>query len=150
MFATACANVEQPRPSPVTGACVRSFRAVLTAWEANSRERVPEECAFLDAEYELELLGPEDNVSCSGEPLARGLVQIGCTRPELRLISLLDRGDDQVAMVDASVHEWLHATLDCVLGDPDYEHLRAGVWAAYGPQSTEMQAFANAEIGECL
>lgn len=148
LLATACASERAaPTPNAPTGACVRSFRAVLEAWETLSRTRVPEECAFLDAEYNVVLA--RDIPECEGEPIGVNEQTAACTLPAQRTILILDALDD-LQRLDMSVHEWIHALSDCVYGDPDTEHLRAGLWVRFGTQSTEAQAFAGTEPGECL
>ena len=54
------------------------------------------------------------------------------------------------ALVDTSVHEWIHALAQCVDGAMDVDHLRGELWGDYGGESVEIQAQASAEIGECL
>ena len=136
------------RPA-ITHACVRSFYAVSQAWEAASGKPVPIECSLLDLEYDVQVVDDDAVIPCVVDPSA-GLLQVGCTRVDERVIYILG-GRDDVTMVDTSVHEWLHALADCVLGDPDREHLRAGIWVMRnGAASAETQAMASAEIGECL
>lgn len=43
----------------ITGACQRSFRPTLEAWE-NALGRVPSECAYLDTEYSVQVLPAAD------------------------------------------------------------------------------------------
>jgi hypothetical protein len=121
----------------VTRACVRSFPTTLQAWEA-VYGRVPRQCEFLDREYSVQLVEVAD-MPC---PHVVGLV--GCTEPSTRAMYLL-RGRDDLATLDTSIHEWIHALSDCVFGDVDREHARPRLW-----DSIEAQAQASAEVGECL
>ena len=146
---SACATDHEPTEPSLTGVCVRSFRAVLEAWETNARERVPDECAFLDAEYRVSLAS--EMPECEGEPIGVNETVAGCTLPEQHAILIQDQLDE-LQRLDISIHEWIHALANCVYGDPDNEHLRAGLWLVFGAQSTEGQAFgsASAQPGECL
>jgi hypothetical protein len=131
--------------SGITRACYRSFAPTLVAWE-DALVRVPERCAYLDKLYTVQLANTGE-IPCTTE--ASNQTVAGCTTPEDHTIYLLASGDN-VQMTDTSVHEWVHALADCVDGDRDADHLRAELWADYGPNSVEAQAQASAEIGECL
>jgi hypothetical protein len=133
-------------PQEITGACQRSFRPALEAWEAELG-RVPAECAYLDTQYTVEVL-PASELPC--DPPGPGELVTGCTVQPLQAIYLL--GDrTNVELVDTSVHEWLHALADCVDGDMDRYHVRVELWEELsGPDSVVVQAQAGAEIGECL
>jgi hypothetical protein len=148
MLALALALVACGSPTPdepgITDACVRSFRPTLKAWEA-ALGRVPEGCAYLDAEYVVQIVSA-DEMPCA--PEASTELVIGCTVPG-DAIYLLE-GRDVVQLVDTSVHEWVHVLAYCVDGDLDRYHLRAGLWALYGAETVELQAQASAEIGQCL
>lgn len=139
----ACGPSAPPAPS-ITGACARSFRPTLEAWEAQLGH-VPDECAYLDTQYDVQLVDREAQLPCPAPAVNETLV--GCTQG--KTIYLL-RGRDDVELVDTSVHEWVHALAQCVYGDPDADHLRAGLWALYGAESVEIQAQASAQIGRCL
>ncbi|HYC44486.1 MAG TPA: hypothetical protein VED01_03280 [Burkholderiales bacterium] len=143
LLAMACAPAPSDEPA-ITAACVRSFRPTLAAWES-VHGRVPEDCAYLDAELDVQLAS-EDEIPCA--PEASTELVVGCMVPG-DAIYLLE-GRDDVQLVDTSVHEWVHALAHCVDGDADRYHLRGELWAQYGPESVELQAQASAEIGECL
>lgn len=133
-------------PQEITGACQRSFRPTLEAWEAELG-RVPAECAYLDSEYSVEVL-PADELPC--DPAGPGELVTGCVVPSLRAIYLLS-GRTNVELVDTSVEEWIHAIADCADGDLDRFHVRVELWEALsGADSVEIRAQASAEIGECL
>lgn len=138
-----CEPADPPAEPGITGACVRSFRPTLEAWEAEFG-RVPEECAYLDAELDVQL-GSEAEIPCA--PEASTELVVGCLHGDV--IYLLEGRDDGL-LVDTSVHEWTHALARCVDGDPDRYHLRGELWAQYGPETVELQAQASAEIGACL
>jgi hypothetical protein len=142
----ACAPAAPDEQQTITGACQRSFRPTLEAWEAELG-RVPAECAYLDTEYSVEVL-PASELPC--DPPGPGELVTGCTVQPLQAIYLL--GDrTNVELVDTSVHEWLHALADCVDGDMDRHHARVELWDELsGAESVEIQAQASAEIGECL
>lgn len=139
----ACESSQPATETVITGTCIRSFRAVLEAWEA-ARGRVPEECAYLDADYDVELVGAGE-LPC--EPAGPGGKLVGCTQGQV--IYLL-RGRDELDLVDSSAHEWIHALSDCVDGTLDAEHLRSDLWIEYGADTIEAQALAGVEIGKCL
>ena len=139
----ACAPTPTDAPTSVSGACQRSFRPTLEAWEA-ARGRVPDTCAYLDAEYAVQLV-EQGELPC--DAAGDNELLVGCTQGDT--IYLL-RGRDNVQLVDTSVHEWVHALADCVYGDVDRDHLRAGLWALDGAETVELQAQASAEIGRCL
>lgn len=145
----ACAP-SAPAKTEVTHACSRSFAAVLDAWngaaETAGTNRAPDECTFLDTQYDV---SQADGITCDAEPHGDNEHVVGCTFPETHEIVIWN-GLDDAAAVDTSVHEWIHALANCVLGDPDAEHLRAGLWAQFGANSVEIQASAAAQIGECL
>lgn len=141
---TACAPAAPDDGPSITGACVRSFRPTLEAWEMYA-VRVPAECAYLDGELDV-VLASKAEIPCTTE--ASTELVIGCYQPG-DAIYLLE-GRDAVQLVDTSVHEWVHALADCVLGYPDILHLRADLWAQYGTETVELQAQASAEIGACL
>lgn len=149
LLLTACDPPTTPvEPAPsggVTDACVRSFRPTLEAWEA-ANGRVPDVCAYLDTQYTVELV-PASELPCVSE--ADNELVVACTQPEEHAIYLLE-GRDQLALLDSSVHEWLHAIEDCAHGDRDREHLRAGVWTQGGAGSVEVTAQAAALTGTCL
>lgn len=132
----------------ITGACTRSFGAVLEAWNMLV-DRAPESCADLDGSYDVALSSEAEATAACGAPDQSDELVIGCTVPEAKTIYLL-AGRDNVQLVDTSVHEWVHAEAACALGDPDRDHLRARLWAVYGAESVETQAQAAAQIGECL
>jgi hypothetical protein len=140
----ACAPVADEMPGVSSGACVRSFRPTLEAWES-SLGRVPSKCAYLDTEYSVQLVSASD-IPCDMEP---GGIVVGCTVQPGQEIYLLN-GRTQSALVDTSVHEWTHALAQCVFGNMDREHLRAWLWAPYGAGSIEIQAQASAVVGPCL
>ncbi len=133
-----------PHDPGITGACTRSFRPTLEAWEAQLGH-VPDECAYLDTQYDVRLVDQQAQLPCPTPAANETLV--GCTQGET--IYLL-RGRDDVELVDTSVHEWVHALAQCVYGDPDADHLRAQLWGVYGAESIETQAQAAAQIGRCL
>ena len=139
----ACESSPPATETVITGGCVRSFRAVLEAWEAEFG-RVPEECAYLDADYDLQLVG-SDELPCP--PAGPGGKLVGCTQG--KVIYLL-RGRDDLDLIDTSAHEWIHALSDCVDGALDADHLRSQLWIDYGADSIEAQALASVEIGKCL
>ena len=143
----ACAADDPPDDSQaITGACQRSFRPTLDAWEA-ALGRVPEECAYLDGEYSVQVL-PASELPC--DPPGPGELVTGCTVQPLQAIYLLG-GRTNVELVDTSVHEWVHALADCVDGDMDRYHVRVELWEELsGPDSVVIQAQASAEIGACL
>lgn len=136
-------------PGSITGACVRSFRPTLEAWETRFG-RAPEGCAYLDTQVDVQLVAAED-MPCDDEP---GSIVVGCT-----VLDADDGSNDAIyllegrllsQLVDTSVHEWVHVLAACVDGDIDADHLRARLWATYGAETVELQAQASAEIGECL
>jgi hypothetical protein len=135
---------DEPEESGITGACVRSFRPTLQEWEA-VQGRVPEDCAYLDMVYTVQLASREE-IPCEME---EGSQTIGCTQPEEQAIYLLE-GRTASQLVDSSVHEWVHALADCVDGDRDRFHLRGELWNQYGTDTVEFQAQWMAEIGSCL
>lgn len=141
---TASCDPSKPSVPVITGACTRSFRPTLEAWEA-VRGRVPETCAYLDTVYAVQLVS-EAEIPCEKE--TNGLI-VGCTQPEERTIYLL-KGRSASELVDTSVHEWVHALADCVDGDRDTNHLRGELWGDYGVDAIEVQAQAAAVIGGCL
>lgn len=147
-LATACLPAaDEPAPDAgegIANACMRSFPPTLEAWQAQFG-RVPSECAYLDAWYTVQLVDASEipAAACEPEP---GLV--ACTSPGERTIYLV-RGRDDVALVDSSVHEWVHAIARCVNGDADRGHSRAGLWAPYG-ESVEVQGQASAVVGTCV
>lgn len=145
LLLAACANDDQPSPTEtvITGACNRSFRAVLEAWELEFG-RVPEPCAFLDAEYPVQVV-TADELPCDRAPAGAELV--GCLHDGV--IYLL-RGRSELELIDSSVHEWIHALAACVDGTPDELHVRGELWIDYGPDTIEAQALASVEIGKCL
>jgi hypothetical protein len=134
---------EPPDEPGIMGACERSFRPTLKAWEAELG-RVPEGCAYLDAEYVVQLVSA-DEMPCEDEP---GSIIVGCT-VEGDAIYLLD-GRLPAQLVDTSVHEWVHVLASCVDGDIDADHLRGELWGTYGYETVEFKAQLSAEIGECL
>lgn len=144
LLLTACAPDEPPAEPAINGACERAFRPTLQAWEA-ALGRVPEGCAYLDAEYDV-VLASEAAIPCAPESSVE--LVVGCTVPGNAIYLLAGR--DDVALVDTAVHEWVHALAHCVDGDVDRYHLRGELWAQYGPDTVELQAQAGAEIGECL
>jgi len=145
LFALAACEAPDPPPDEpgIAGACVRSFRPTLEAWEVRY-DRVPEDCAYLDRVYPVQVVSA-DEMPCEDEP---GSIIVGCT-VEDDAIYLLE-GRLPVQLVDTSVHEWVHVLAACVDGDIDADHLRAGLWGVYGAETVEIQAQAAAEIGECL
>lgn len=146
-----CAAEPDSEP-PITGACYRAFGPTLEAWDRAWQEaygeRTPEDCRYLDQEYEIDMVSHSENLPCNNEPLSANQLVTGCIQPTQRVISI--RARDDLGMVDTAIHEWIHALADCVIGDYDYGHFRAGLWAASGPKSVEIQAAANVVIGECL
>lgn len=141
---TACAaEPDPPPPCSTTGACVRSFRPTLQAWEAE-HGRVPDDCAYLDAVYPVQLVSAEE-LPCEDEP---GSIVVGCIVRDDAIYLLAGRLPAQ--LVDTSVHEWVHALAGCVDGDIDAEHLRAELWRTYGPETVEFAAQTAARTGECL
>lgn len=146
LFALLAACESSPPPATeteITGTCIRSFRAVLEAWEA-ALGRVPEACAYLDADYEVELVGTGE-LPCDAAPAGSELV--GCTQGS---VIYLRSGRDDLGLIDTSAHEWTHALSKCVNGTADREHLRAQLWIDYGAASVEAQALAAVVIGRCL
>lgn len=142
----ACASAAPDDPQTITGACQRSFRPTLEAWEAELG-RVPAECAYLDTEYSVQVL-PASELPC--DPPGPGELVTGCTVQPLQAIYLLG-GRTNVELVDTSVHEWIHALADCVDGDMDRDHLRVELWADLSDaDSVEVQGQAFSQIGECL
>jgi hypothetical protein len=140
-------SCEQPQPATeqqITGACHRAFRSVLEAWESELG-RVPQLCAYLDADYDVQLVAAGE-LPCE-EPASEGAVLVGCTHEQV--IYLL-RGRDDIALIDTSVHEWLHALAECVDGTADRDHLRGRLWIDYGANTIEAQALGSVEIGKCL
>lgn len=127
--------------------CDTSFAAALDAWEAASGKAVPAGCRELGAEYAVEVIEHSVSVPCSAEPLASDGTLHGCLDPLERTMQV--RQDAAHHMLGAQVHLWMHALSDCALGDFDRAHLRAGVWAGYGVQSAERQAYAKAERDRC-
>ena len=142
-----CGCVEQADGEEITRSCVRSFATTLAEWERSFGERVPAECALLDLEYDVVVVGDHARIPCDFEDV-HGLLHVGCTLPEQRAIYILER--DRLAMVDTSVHQWIHALSACVIGEPDSGHHRSGLWESSGEYSIEIQAAAAAELGECL
>lgn len=143
LLALAACEAPAPDDPGISGACVRSFRPTLEAWEAELG-RVPEQCAYLDAKQDVQLAS-EDEIPCA--PEASTELVIGCYQSGA--IYLLE-GRDDVQLVDTSVHEWVHALAECVDGDMDREHLRGELWADYGADTVELQAQAGAQLGSCL
>lgn len=142
----ACESTEPSDREPqITRACYRSFAPTLDAWE-RALVRAPASCAALDKLYTVQLASTGE-IPCTTE--ASNWTVAGCTTPEDQTIYLL-AGGDNIQMTDTSVHEWVHALADCVDGNRDADHLRAELWADYGPNTVEAQAQASAEIGECL
>lgn len=135
------AGREEPR---ITRACIRSFAPALDAWQAELG-RVPEACAYLDAELDVQIVS-EAEIPCAPESSSE--LVVGCFVPGDAIYLLESR--DLIQLVDTSVHEWVHALAHCVDGDSDRYHLRAGLWAQYGADTVELQAQASAEIGGCL
>jgi hypothetical protein len=159
LIVSACAPAPGDKPSgELTGACVRSFRPTLEAWEAELG-RVPAECAYLDQEYSVELFSAAELPCDDPGP---GEQVLGCTeQPTMAIYILKRRGRrvlvhhghksrTNVELVDTSVHEWIHALADCVDSDMDLEHVRVELWAPFGAESVEIQGQAFAEIGDCL
>ena len=146
LILSSCTDAHEPAEPVVTMACIRSFATTLAEWERNAGERVPKQCQFLDADYEVQLVSAADmpRECISG---GEGTEVVGCTLGGV--IYLLD-SRDAIERVDTSVHEWVHALSQCVYGDVDQYHLRAGLWASSGAESTEVQAQAAAVLGECL
>lgn len=126
------------------GDCV--FGALLDGYEA-AGGFVPDECANLAEEYKIKTVSYSENFGCNNEPLGPDHVQIGCALPEDRTLYL--READERAMVSAAVHVWMHVLADCVLGDYDRRHLRAGLWVNSGGLSAETRANANAVASGC-
>lgn len=137
----ACGPAPAPDPG-ITRACVRSFRPALQAWE-REHGRVPDDCAYLDAVYPVQLVSAEE-LPCEDEP---GSIVVGCIVRDDAIYLLEDRLPAQ--LVDTSVHEWVHALAGCVDGDIDAEHLRGELWRTYGPNTVEFAAQTAAEIGAC-
>lgn len=133
-------------PPVITMACVRSFATTLAEWERFAAERVPEQCRFLDADYDVQVVD-ELPPQCGTAP--PGMVVAECTLPRSKVIYILSALDD-VARVDLSVHEWIHALSACVYGDPDQTHARSGLWGDSRPDPVELRAQAAAVLGECL
>lgn len=147
LLLAACEPDPPPTKPGITGACVRSFRPTLREWEARYG-RVPEACESLDVDVDV-MLASMQEIPCPAEsPLE---LVIGCYQPSNGddVIYLIETADGGL-LVDTSVHEWVHALADCVLGYPDILHLRGDLWAQYGTDTVELQAQASAEIGECL
>jgi hypothetical protein len=138
-----CADTRES-DEPVTMACVRSFATTLEVWERNAGERVPEHCRHLDEDYTVLVVPSSGFPWGSCDPLA-----VACVVPGFSTI-YLEEGRSQRDTVHSSVHEWIHALAECVDGDLDADHHRAGLWASFGPQSTETQAQAAAVLGKCL
>lgn len=123
---TACASLAPAPTNPV-------YEATRAAWEAASGLPVPAQCAHLDREYGLVR---EPGVACDGEPLG------GCIYPQERLL-VLDAGLGERSAVGMEIHLWLHALAECVYGDEDAAHLRAGLWVGSHPGSAEAMAWAR-------
>lgn len=159
LLAAACAAPTPNDPQEITGACQRSFRPTLEAWEAELG-RVPAECAYLDAEYSVQVLpaaelpcdkpGPGERVNgCTVQPGMEIYILKSRTRPSI--MHYIRKSRTNVELVDTSVHEWIHAIAQCVDGHMDVDHVRYELWADLsGADSVEIQAQAGAEIGECL
>lgn len=143
LLLAACADDSPDTQTVITGACNRAFRAVLEAWETEFG-RVPDPCAYLDADYPVQLVGPGE-LPCEAAPSGAELV--GCLHEGV--IYLL-RGRTDLELIDSSVHEWIHALAECVDGTPDHYHLRGQLWIDYGADTIEAQALASVEIGKCL
>lgn len=142
---SACSGATPDSPREITGTCIRSFRAVLEAWEAQLG-RVPEECAYLDADYDV-VLASADEMPCD-EPLGVNEVRTECIQGSTIYIN---KAFDNVQRTDASAHGWVHALALCVYRDIDADHVRAALWEVYsGADSVEIQAQASAVIGQCL
>lgn len=142
----ACAPAPDDDPQEIIGACQRSFRPTLEAWEAELG-RVPDECAYLDSVYSVQVLSASE-LPC--DPPGPGELVTGCTVQPLMAIYLLGDGRTNVDLVNTSVHEWIHALAQCVDGDMDRERLRVELWAPFGAASVEIQGQAFSQIGECL
>ncbi len=128
----------------ITRACIRSFAPTLETWEGVFG-RVPAECRSLDVELEVQLVAASD-MPCF-EPLGANELRTECVSGD---VLYLNEALDDVALVDASVHGWLHALNRCVNGDLDADHIRYPLWGVYGPDTVETQAQASADFGECL
>lgn len=143
---TSCVDEPDPDEPVVTMACVRSFADVLAEWNVYATERVPAKCEHLDSDYDVQLVGAEEMPpQCADD--GPGTQVVGCT---VGHVIYLLQGRDQIATVDTSVHEWVHALSACVYGDPDVDHNRSGLWEKYKPDSVETRAQAAAVTGECL
>ena len=141
----ACAAEDPREHIPIHGACVRSFATTLAEFERYRGERVPQQCAFLDEDYEVFLV-PRDEFP---EDCQRANV-VGCTKG---LQVYIDEDLDPIERVDTSVHEWIHVLSRCVDKDVqmDRDHAMPGLWTRNdGQKSVEAQAQAAAVLGECL
>lgn len=128
----------------ISRACVRSFAPTLEEWEARFG-RVPGMCSRLDAQIYVQLVAAAD-MPCNGE-LGVNQVRAECASGD---VLYLNQSLDDVALVDASVHGWVHFLNRCVNGSLDVDHLRAELWSVYGPDTVELQSQASAGSGECL
>lgn len=144
---SSCAPDEPDDRREITGACQRSFRPTLEAWEG-ALGRVPSDCAYLDDVYSVQLLPPED-APCMAAELNQ--LVTGCTEHPSMAIYILDVGRTNVDLVNTSVHEWIHALAQCVDGDMDVEHTRVELWYDLSVEnSVEAEGQAFATIGECI
>jgi hypothetical protein len=144
LFCVACEADPPKDENQITAACRRSFADVLQAWEAELG-RVSEACDSLDAMYAIQVVS-EDEMPCEegiGDNQARGGCFLG------GVLYLLEHRSNS-ALVDSAVHEWVHALAQCIDGDVDRFHLRVELWGDYGTDTIEVEARANAQIGECL
>jgi hypothetical protein len=110
-------------------------------------------CRTLDSTYKIVL---QDATSrdlaklCNfGRELADNEKYNGCTKPAAQEVWLRDQHDD-LATKDSAVHEWTHVLAFCVYDDMDLEHMRAKLWADYGPNTVESVGAANSPAGKCL
>lgn len=124
-------------------ACGYAFVAALGAW-TQLRGAVPEACMHVDEHYELSLV-PELPPGCASPGT------VGCTvfKRGHRQVLLLESLDEQ-QRVDVATHEWVHVLLDCVNGDPDYDHLAENVWSWHDQSTVLGDAVAIAPLGPCM
>jgi hypothetical protein len=105
---------------------------------------VPDYCRHLDEDYEVRVVPSDQFPWGSCDPLA-----VGCTIPGYMAI-YIEEGRSQRDTVATSVHEWIHALSECVIGDVDAGHYRAGLWEPWRPTSIEAMANEAAVLGRCL